>query len=61
MTKQLAADEIERHQADWQVLEKLTQNVHQRPSDYSPAQIEAEIGKARAEIKKDRHAPRRGS
>jgi hypothetical protein len=33
--------------------------VHQRASDYTPEQIEAEIGAAQAEVKKARH-DRRG-
>ena len=48
----LAADEVVRRQAGWKALEILTQDMHQRASDYSPAQIEAEIGAARAEVKK---------
>ncbi len=48
--RMLAADEVQRCQAGWKALETLTQAVHQRSSDYSPAQIEAEIGAARAEI-----------
>ena len=34
-------------QAGWQSLETLLKDVHQRPSDYAPEQIEAEIGLAR--------------
>lgn len=48
----LAADEAQRRQSGWQSLETLLGDVHQRPSDYTPDQIEVEIGLARAEVKK---------
>jgi PHD/YefM family antitoxin component YafN of YafNO toxin-antitoxin module len=46
----LALDEAQRRQAGWQTLESLLADVHQRPSDYTPEQIEAEIGLARTEL-----------
>jgi hypothetical protein len=49
----LAADEAQRRQSGWQSLEALLRDVHQRSSDYTPEQIEAEIGIARAEGKCD--------
>jgi PHD/YefM family antitoxin component YafN of YafNO toxin-antitoxin module len=55
----LAADETQRRQAGWRALETLLADVHQRPSDYTPEQIEAEIGAARAEVRKG-HGRRRG-
>lgn len=55
----LAADEVQRRQAGWQALETLLRDLHQRPSDYTPEQIEAEIGAARTEVKEARH-DRRG-
>lgn len=50
----LAVDEAQRQQAGWQALEALLRDVHQRPSDATSEQIEAEIGTARAEVKKAR-------
>jgi PHD/YefM family antitoxin component YafN of YafNO toxin-antitoxin module len=43
----LAADEEQRRKAGWEALETLLEDLHQRPSDYTPEQIEAEIGAAR--------------
>jgi hypothetical protein len=51
----LAVDETQRRLAGWQALETLLREVHQRPSDYTSAQIETEIGIARSEVKKARH------
>ena len=48
----LIADEEQRRQAGWAALEVLLKYVHQRPSDYTAEQIEAEIGIARVEVKK---------
>lgn len=56
----LAADETQRTQAGWRALQTLLEDVHRRPSDYTPEQIEAEIGIARAEVRKARHDHRRG-
>ena len=50
----LAVDESQRQQAGWQSLEALLKDVHQRPSDCTPEQIEAEIGLARTEVKQAR-------
>jgi len=47
----LAADEAQRRLAGWRTLEELLEDVHRRPSDYTPEQIEAEIGAARAEVR----------
>ena len=55
----LAADEAQRRQAGWESLELLLAEMHQRPSDYSAGQIEAEISAAYTEIRKARH-DRRG-
>ena len=55
----LAADEAQRRLAGWRTLEALLEDVHQRPSDYTSEQIEAEIGAARAEVRKARHDRRR--
>lgn len=51
----LAADEVQRRQAGWQTLTALLADVQQRPTTYTPEQIEAEIGAARAEVRKTRH------
>lgn len=51
----LAVDEAQRQQAGWQAIETLLKIMHQRTSDYSSEQIEAEIGAAHAEVKKARH------
>ncbi|MCB0004100.1 MAG: hypothetical protein KDI07_07470 [Anaerolineae bacterium] len=55
----LAADEAQRRLAGWKSLELLLTETHQRPSDYSAEQIEAEISAAHTEIRKARH-DRRG-
>ena len=55
----LAADEAQRRLAGWRTLEELLEDVHRRPSDYTPEQIEAEIGDARAEVRKARDDRRR--
>jgi hypothetical protein len=51
----LADDEAQRQRAGWQALETLLRDLHQRPGDYTPEQMEAEIGAARAEVKEARH------
>ena len=56
----LALDEAQRRQTGWQTLESLLNDVHQRPSDCTPEQIEAEIQAARAEVKEARDERRRG-
>lgn len=55
----LALDEAQRRQAGWQALESLLADIHQRPSDYTPEQIETEIGLARTEVKQARNEHRR--
>lgn len=59
--RRLAADDALRRQSGWKTLGILTQAVHQRPSDQTPEQIEAEISAASAEVKRDRHAHHRSS
>lgn len=56
----LAADEAQRRLAGWRALEELLTELHRRQSDYTAEQIEAEIGAARAEVRKERDARRRG-
>ncbi len=55
----LAMDEAQRRQAGWQTLNSLLAEVHRRPSDYTPEQIEAEIQAARTEVKQARNEYRR--
>jgi len=55
----LALDEAQRRQAGWQTLESSLEDVHQRSSDYTPEQIEAEITIARTEVKQARNEHRR--
>lgn len=50
----LAADEEERRRSGWLALENLLAELHRRPTAYTPAQIEAEISAAYAEVKKAR-------
>jgi PHD/YefM family antitoxin component YafN of YafNO toxin-antitoxin module len=56
----LEADEAQRRSAGWRSLEELLTELHRRPSDYTAEQIEAEIGAARAEVRKARDDRRRG-
>jgi hypothetical protein len=55
----LAADDEQRRQRGWASLETLLAEVHQRPTTLSAEQIEAEIGVARTEVKRNRRARRR--
>ena len=55
----LALDEAQRRQAGWRGLESLLADAHQRPSDYTPEQIETEIGLARTAVKQARNEHRR--
>ena len=48
----LAVDEAQSQQAGWLALEMLLKDVQGRVSDCTPEQIEAEIGMARAALKK---------
>lgn len=56
----LAADEAQRRLAGWESLDALLADLHQRPSDYTGEQIEAEISLARDEVRKARCDRRRG-
>ena len=57
----LAVDAEARRIAGWQALERVSTDVHRRPSDYTAEQIEAEISAARAEVRKLHDDRRRGS
>lgn len=56
----LEADEVQRRLAGWKSLEVLLADLHQRPSDYTGEQIEAEISLARDEVRKARDDRRGG-
>jgi hypothetical protein len=56
--RELETSEAERRRAAWAQLNALTQSVQRRLSAYTPAQIEAEISAARAEVKEKHHARR---
>lgn len=47
----LAVDAEARRIAGWQALERVSTDVHRRPSEYTAKQIEAEIGAAHAEVR----------
>ena len=51
----LAADEAQRRLAGWRSLEVLLAEMHDRPSDLTGEQIEAEISAARAEARQARY------
>jgi PHD/YefM family antitoxin component YafN of YafNO toxin-antitoxin module len=51
----VAMDEAQRREAGWQALTALLHDVHRRPSDLDPGQIETEISLARGEVKQARH------
>lgn len=55
----LADDEVQRRQAGWQKLVELMTEMQQRPTPYTPQEIEAEITRARREVRKERHADHR--
>ena len=54
-----ASTENQRRQAAWARLSALLEEVHSRPTDLTPEEIEAEITAAREEVK-EMHRARRG-
>jgi hypothetical protein len=56
----LRSDEEQRIRLGWWSLERLLAEIHRRPSEQSPEEIEAEITAARQEAKQVRHATRSG-
>lgn len=56
----VAATEDQRRQAAWARLNALLEEVHSRPTDLAPEEIEAEITAAREEVKEMRRARRGG-
>ena len=53
-------DEERSRQAAWTRLDRLLADIHSRPTELTPEQIEAEITLARAEVKEMRRAHRGG-
>jgi len=52
----IRSDEEQRIRLGWWGLERLLGEIHRRPSELSPEEIEAEITEARQEAKQLRHA-----
>ena len=55
----LASDEAQRQRAAWHKVGKIVEAIHNRPTEYIPDQIEAEIAAARIEVRENREANRR--
>jgi len=55
----IAAGEKRRQQMAWRQLDEFLSKVHNRPTSYAPAQIEAEITVAREEVRGQRRGRRR--
>ncbi len=55
-----ASEELKRQIAGRE-LEQLLADIHSRPTDFTPEQIEQEITEARAEVRRKRRAARSGS
>lgn len=58
--RDMASTEHQRRQAAWARLNALLEEVHSRPTDLTPEEIEAEITAAREEVKEIRRARRGG-
>jgi len=56
----LEVEKTQRQQKSWLELDALLTQVHNRPTEYAPEQIEAEISMARAEVREKRRARRSG-
>ena len=54
----LRADEEQRVRLGWWGLERLLEEVHRRPSEVGPDEIEAEITAARRDLRQGHHAHR---
>ncbi len=54
----IRAEEEQRIRLGWWGLERLLAEIHRRPTELSPAEIEAEIAVARQEARQLRHATR---
>jgi PHD/YefM family antitoxin component YafN of YafNO toxin-antitoxin module len=57
--RRLETEKADHQRRAWLELDALLAQVHSRPTEYSPEQIEAEITAARAEVK-EMHRARRG-
>ena len=57
--RDIVSTEHQRRQAAWARLSALLEEVHSRPTDLTPEEIEAEITAAREEVK-EMHRARRG-
>ncbi len=57
----IEASEELRRKAGWDELNKLLADVHSRPTNYTPEQIEQEITAARAEVRRKHRAARSGN
>jgi PHD/YefM family antitoxin component YafN of YafNO toxin-antitoxin module len=57
--RDMASTEHQRRQAAWARLNALLEEVHSRPTDLTPEEIEVEITTAREEVK-EMHRARRG-
>ena len=55
----LASDEAQRQRTAWHKVGKIVEAIHNRPTEYIPNQIEAEITTARIEVREKREANRR--
>ena len=58
--RDMASSEHQRRQAAWARLTALLEEVHSRPTDLTPEEIEAEITLAMNEVKEMRRARRGG-
>ena len=58
--RDMASSEHQRRQAAWARLNALLEEVHSRPTDLAPEEIEAEITLAMNEVKEMRRARRGG-
>jgi len=58
--RDIVSTEHQRRQAAWARLSALLEEVHSRPTDLTPEEIEAEITAAREEAKEMRRARRGG-
>ena len=54
--RDMVLTEHQRRQAAWAKLNALLEEVHSRPTDLTPEEIEAEITAAREEVKEMHHA-----
>ena len=59
--RDLEAQQALRHNAGWETLEAVLAQVHSRPTGLTPDEIEAEITKARQEVRQERLDSRRSS